>query len=473
MRRPAALVALVVMLILWAAPIAAAHPLGNFTVNRYAGIVLRPNEVVVHYVLDLAEIPAFQEEPAIDGDDDGVEDDELRLWAGATAGSIAGDLLVTVDERPIALRVRESWATRQPGQGGLSTLRLDATLSAAIAPAFGSLTFEDRNDPGRLGWREITATSTEGVALISPTVPATSVSDRLRFYPDDLLSSPLAVIRMQTGFRAGPGPDEELAVATGSSSPLSDGGPFAAVIAHQGLPLMLLGLAIATAFGAWHALLPGHGKTLMAAAMVGSGARPRQAIVAGTSVALMHTLSVIALGLLVLALERTFRPDAVYPWLGVLSGAVAAAIGVHLLRGRWGAWRHARSHAARDIDLLNDHDHDHGQDHVHRLPPEGFLSRRGIAALAFAGGILPEPSALLVMLAAIQGQRVAYGLGLVLAFSLGLAASLIVVGLGAMRVRRAVEGRASVLARHLVPVLSAAAILGAGLYLVVQGVAST
>lgn len=466
MRRLAALATLVGTLLLWGAPAATAHPLGNFTVNRYAEIVLRPDEVVVHYVLDLAEIPTFQEEPAIDTDADGVENEELGLWADAAARSIADDLLVAVEQRPTALLVHGSRAEMQPGQGGLSILRLEATFYAPVGSTSGSLTFEDRNDPGRLGWREITATSADGIALVSPTVPAASVSDRLRSYPKDLLSSPLAVTTMETGFRPGRSAGGRSVVMTGPSRPLSDGGPFAALIAQEGFPLMLLGLVISVAFGAWHALLPGHGKTLMAAAMVGSGAQVRQVIVAGVAVALMHTVSVIALGLLVLTLEQAFRPEAVYPWLGVVSGAATAAIGVHLLRGRWSAWRAARPHS--DASAHGDHDHDH----VHELPTGGLLSRRGIAALAFAGGILPAPSALLVMLAAIQGHRVAYGLGLVMAFSLGLAVSLIVVGLGVMRVRRAADGRGSVVMRHLVPVLSAAAILGAGLYLVGRGVAS-
>lgn len=468
MRRLATLVALVATLLLLGASNATAHPLGNFTVNRYAEIVLRPGEVAIHYVLDLAEIPTFQAAPAIDTDGDGVEDEELRLWAGATARGIADELIVTVEQEPTALSVRGSRAELQQGQGGLSTLRLEATLWAPVGVASGSFTFEDRNEPGRLGWREITATSKDGIALVSPTVPASSVSDRLRSYPEDLLSSPPAVTTMQTGFRPGPSAEGQSVAMTGSSRPLTDGGPFAAMIAHQGLPLMLLGLVIAVAFGAWHALLPGHGKTLMAAAMAGSEAHARQAVVAGVAVALMHTVAVIGLGFLVLALEQAFRPEAVYPWLGVLSGVAAAGIGVHLLRARWRAWRAARYVAGPSPNGHRDHDHGH----VHELPSEGLLSRRGIVALAFAGGILPAPSALLVMLAAIQGHRVAYGLSLVLAFSLGLAVSLIVAGLGVMRVRRAVEDRASVLMQHLVPVLSAAAILVVGVYLIGRGVAS-
>lgn len=466
MRRAAAVGVLVGTLLLWGAPTATAHPLGNFTVNRYAEVVLRPGEVVVHYVLDLAEIPAFQEEPTIDTDADGIQDEELRVWAEVTARAIADDLLVTVERQPVGLLVHGSRAEMHPGQGGLTTLRLEATLRAPVRAPSGSLTFQDRNDPGRLGWREITATSADGVSLVSPTVPATSVSGRLRSYPKDLLSSPLSVTTMRTGFRPGPSLGGGSVATDGSSRPVADGGPLASVVAQKGFALMMFGLLIAVAFGAWHALLPGHGKTLMAAAMVGSGARARQAIVAGVAVALMHTVAVIGLGFLVLALEHAFRPEVVYPWLGILSGVTAAAIGSHLLRTRWRAWRSARADAAPSARAHGDDDHNHD------LASGDLLSRRGIAALAFAGGILPAPSALLVMLASIQAQRVVYGLGLVMAFSLGLAVSLIVVGLGIMRVRRAVEGRVSVVVRHLVPVLAAASILCVGLYLVGRGITS-
>ncbi len=254
-------------------------------------------------------------------------------------------------------------------------------------------------------------------------------------------------------------------------------GLFPGLIANHGIALVALALALAVAFGAWHALLPGHGKTLMAAYMVGSGAKVRQAVAVGSAVAIMHTASVLGLGLLVLSLEQTFRPETLYPWLGLLSGLVAIGLGVYLLVARLTAWSAAREgddHHHREADVhdgdANAHVHA-GVKHSHALPPGvSPTSRRGLFALALAGGILPSPSALLVMLAAIESHRVFYGLALIIAFSVGLAAALIAIGLGAYRAREAMSRRLSTFWGRLVPVLSAAAIVGVGAFLAVRGI---
>ncbi|MGZ6029868.1 MAG: urease accessory protein UreH domain-containing protein, partial [Myxococcaceae bacterium] len=243
-----------------------------------------------------------------------------------------------------------------------------------------------------------------------------------------------------------------------------EGGPFAGLLANHGIGLVLLGFAVAAAFGAWHALLPGHGKTLMAAYMVGSSSKARHAVSVGSAVAVMHTASVLALGLLVLTLEQTFRPEALYPWLGLLSGLVALGLGAYLLITRLALWGRRR-------DGGHDHDHHHGPGgHTHpRALPEGTpLSSKGVLALALAGGILPAPSALIVLLGAIEAHRVAYGLALVLAFSAGLALALIAVGTGALKAREAVSRRLSTSIGRLVPVLSAAAIVGVGAFLTLR-----
>lgn len=468
MRRPAVLLALVSTIVLASPLEASAHPLGNFTVNRFAGLVLSSGEVLVHYVLDLAEIPAFQEMRLIDVDGDGAEEAELREWSADRAATIVRGLSLEVDRRALSLDVRDASAWMLPGQGGLATVRLEATFEAPLPSRSGWLTFEDRNDPGSLGWREITATGTEGMTLVGSSVPERSVSGRLNSYPEDLLSSPPSVTSMETLFRRAPDGGTEAAALPAIRRPGSPGGTLGSLIGVRGGPLLALGLIVALALGAWHALLPGHGKTLMAAAMVGSSARTRQAVVAGVSVALMHTASVTALGLAVLGLERAFRPEAVYPWIGAAAGLAAAAIGIHLVRGRLRAWRSARHEASEEGDRPHEHDHEDR----HGVPVGGLLSPRGIAALALAGGILPAPSALIVMLAAIQEQRTAYGLALVLSFSAGLALSLVLVGLGAMRIRMAMRGRVSERLQHLVPLLSATAIVVVGICMLGRSAAS-
>lgn len=471
------------LLMIGAAP-ASAHPLGNFTVNRFARVVVLPERVRVDLVVDMAEIPTFQTLPAVDTDGDGLASPgELAAWAVARAPGLASRLALTVDGRPVRLAPEGAAAQLLPGQGGLQTLRFEGAF-AGPAPSSGALTFRDDVFAGRIGWQEVVAVGAEGAALSGSDVPSQSVSDELRSYPQDLLSSPLAVSSMRATFApgaSGPAPasiTSDTASAAVSSRPLSEvGGPLGGVLARHGIPLVTLGLALAIAFGAWHALLPGHGKTLMAAYMVGSDSKTRHAVTVGTAVAVMHTASVLGLGLLVLTLEQTFRPEVLYPWLGLLSGLVALGLGVALLITRLSAWcigrrddRDDRGHPHDHHDGRGDPGHDHGFGrHTHVLPAGAPLSPNGVLALALAGGILPAPSALLVMLGAIEAHRVGYGLALVLAFSAGLAAALVIVGMGALRAREAVTRRLSSAVGRVVPVLSAGAIVGVGVFLVARG----
>jgi len=456
-----------VFVVLVMAPAAFAHPLGNFTVNRGSAIRLTVGAAEVDYTVDMAEIPTYQELPTIDADGDGVASaQELDAWAQREARVILAGLELRVDGRAVGLSSTSATAVLLPGQAGLQTLRFEGAFSGRVTTGSGSIAYQDGNaDDGRIGWREVTA-SGDGVALAGSNVPATSPSDDLRTYPQDMLSSPLDVTSMSATFSssatagasAGFGPG---APVDAVARPATEAAGFAGLLARRGLPLVLLGLVLAFGFGAWHALLPGHGKTLMAGAMVGSGARPRQALGVATAVASMHSAAVIALGLAVVGLQQTFRPEVLYPWLGTLSGVAAVALGGYLLWTRSSDWRHRRRHA-------HGHDHAHAHDRVLVLRPDGRLSRRGILTLAFAGGILPAPSALLAMLAAIQAHRVVYGLALVAAFSAGLACALLGVGIGALRARDAIARRASERVALALPLVSAVAIVVAGLAIAVR-----
>jgi nickel/cobalt exporter len=477
--RALALLALVSLGVLWPAGGASAHPLGNFTVNLYSGIHVVPGEIRIDYFVDMAEIPTFQAMPSIDTDGDGaVSTAEGAAWAAERAPQLLANLTLTVDGEPVALEVRSADARLRDGQGGLSILRFEG-LFVADVDRDGRIAYRDDNEAGTIGWREITAVGEDGEAIQGSTVPAESVSDALLSYPQDLLSSPLHVTSMQASFAPGlsVGGTSERQESTDAARPGVDLGAFASLVDNHGIVLVLLGFALAVAFGAWHALLPGHGKTLMAAYMVGSETKVRQAVAVGSAVAVMHTASVLGLGLLVITLEQTFRPETLYPWLGLLSGLVAIGLGVYLTIGRLTAWSAVRTAEAHGYDHDHGTGHDQAHDHAHghaghgHALPEGvsLTSKRGMLALALAGGILPSPSALIVMLGAINAHRVGYGIGLILAFSVGLALALIVVSLGALRARAAMANRLSSFWGRLVPVLSASAIVVVGLFLAVRG----
>ena len=167
MRRAASVVvALAVAAVALAVPRgAAAHPLGNFTVNHYAAVELAGNRVFVRYVLDLAEIPTYQ------------SGDRVR------APGLGGDRAML---HPLDHRVSE-----RPGAGGLPTLRFEALYVAQLRAT--SLTFADRTFSSRIGWREITVRARDGARLVTSSVPSASRSDELRAYPRDRLRSPLDV----------------------------------------------------------------------------------------------------------------------------------------------------------------------------------------------------------------------------------------------------------------------------------------
>ncbi|MEX2406620.1 MAG: High-affinity nickel-transporter [Actinomycetota bacterium] len=439
---------------------ASAHPLGNFTVSTSAGIVVSPGAVRIDYVVDLAEIPTVQAMPELDRDGDGApSEDERTAWASSTAAELVSNLSVAVGGDPVALEVVSARAELLPGQGGLDVLRLEVVFDGRI-PEVGELAFHDGNLSDRLGWHEVTASGSGGVALERSSVPATSPTDRLRTYPRDLLSSPLDVRDATLSF--GPGVGVPAGSAESGGAPTMSGdapsgraggaeGAFARVVDRTGL-LMLIAVLLSFGVGALHALGPGHGKTLMAAYLIGSGGGVRHAVAVGGAVTVMHTASVLALGIVVLSATEVFAPEAVYPWLALGSGLSALALGAGMLVARLARW-------GEGIERHHDHPH----------PTRAVLSRKGLTALALAGGILPSPSALLVLLASVAIHRVAYGLVLIAAFSLGLASALVAVGILALRTRDALAHRLSTRLGRLVPVASAAVIAMLGLLLAVNG----
>jgi nickel/cobalt transporter (NicO) family protein len=460
------------------APAASAHPLGNFTINRYSGLELSVGKIEIHYVLDMAEIPTFQETAAIDIDGDGsVGAGESQAWADRTATEIRANLTLAVDGRGVRLDVVSDSMRFRSGQAGLPILYFTATFRGPLSGTSGAIEYADGNFPGRIGWKEITARSDDGVAIQDSSVPAQSVSRELRAYPKDLLSSPLDMAAATLVFHPGPATTRAASPVgeTVGGSPVASGGSFAGLVDRRLTPLVLaLSLVLAFGFGALHALGPGHGKTITAAYLVGQNARARQAAAVGVAVALMHTASVLGLGLLLFVLARSFPTDRVYPWLTLGTGLVALGLGAGLLIARVRTRR-------RGLDPWHGPGHhSHGPGHSHhphdsdapvaRAEPRP-LSGRGLAALAVAGGLLPSPTALVVLTGAVAAHRVGYGLGLIFAFSAGLAASLVAVGLLALRARAALRTRLHGRWMGLIPIASAVLILGFGLFFATRGLA--
>ncbi|MFI0544780.1 sulfite exporter TauE/SafE family protein [Streptomyces sp. WSLK1-3] len=533
---------------------ASAHPLGNFTVNRYDGLVAAPGGLRVDHVEDLAEIPATQAKPDID---------KLGMteWAAQRCRTAAEGGKVSVDGRTVALSVRSSHARVRPGQAGLDTLRVECRLTAPLPEdATVTLRFHSAGTDSGPGWREITARG-DRMALTESDVPTKSVSDELTTYPQELLSSPADTVTASLRVRPGGAALAEERSDAPAASVLPRGADrwtraLDSLVARHDLTVgfAALALLIAVVLGAMHALAPGHGKTLMAAVAAARGGRARMKDVLplAASVTVTHTLGVVALGLLVAA--GSAAAPSVIAWLGIASGVMVTAAGVTLLRRALRARAHqhghththdvaarqpeerslvlvaahtetatatARTHAhphtpghthdhdhghdhSHDHDHRHDHahghSHDHGHDHPHPHPHDhsdtlqhthgGFTHThavaptvRGTILLGFAGGLVPSPSAVVVLVGAAALGQAWFGLLLVVAYGVGLALTLTAAGFAVVRlgsgVTRLLDRRPrlaaspmTALVRRTAPLMSAFVVVALGAGLVLKGAAS-
>jgi nickel/cobalt transporter (NicO) family protein len=449
-----------------ASPVSA-HPLGNFTINHFSDIEVSGPHLRIRYVLDYAEIPAFQEKQKISAD---------PLYLEGRVAELGRGLALSMDGAPVPLRVSGHSERFLPGQGGLETLRIELVAEAADpSPAVHDLQYRDRNHPDHLGWKEVVARATGGARIYSATVPSRSASQGLTSYPQDLLQKPLQVASAELRFAPGAGAGDSTPVVGGATHGLRAAQDrFSELVSVRELtgPFLLVALLAAIVLGALHALEPGHGKALLAGYLVGTRGTPRHAVALGTVITATHTAGVFALGLVTLLAESLVSPERLYPWLTLASGLVIVAI------GGWLLWKRLRVAAGggRSRERHGAEGHEHGHPHHHDHPhPElsGGLRAGSLVALGVSAGLVPCPSALVVLLAAISLHRVLFGVALIVAFSLGLALAL--TGLG---IAFAVGGRR--LARfprlaHLVtaPRLSAALPAMSALIVTFVGVALT
>ncbi|MBC8159619.1 MAG: hypothetical protein H7Z42_00245, partial [Roseiflexaceae bacterium] len=336
-------VALLVLAVLLAAltpSVAAAHPLGNFTINRFSRLALQGEQVGLRYIVDMAEIPALQERQQIDADQNGdLSQSEQESYRDTTARTLAANLSLRMGEQLVTLNIDTAALFFPPGQGGLPTLRLELELRGALPANGGAASFRDDNFADRIGWSEVVVVGDTGVAISESSAPAQGISDELRSYPEDLLQTPSSINTASFQWSAAPGGS-----LSTTSSPISTSYPqveqqtdnLASLVA---VPLsspwgLLLALATALGLGAAHALAPGHGKTIVAAYLVGTRGTAWHALFLGLITTITHTAGVFALGLLTLFVSQYVLPEQFYPWLSALSGVMVALIGAGLLRQR-------------------------------------------------------------------------------------------------------------------------------------------
>lgn len=446
------------------ATMAIAHPMGNFTINHYARIEIAEGRINVRCVIDMAEIPAFQELQTLG---DGSPSDALmKSYAEAAAAKYAEGIELIVDDARKPLRVIASSASTPPGAGGLPTLRIECDLTAALeltGVAVHRMRFENTNYRERLGWREVAVSAASGFSVFNSSAYANNLTDELKAYPEASLSAPLDERAVALSIVRGAIPAGGAALMTRDGQPAPRARDrLAELIAVPELtPIVaLLGLVIAAMLGALHAFSPGHGKTVVGAYLVGSRGTARHAAFLGLTVTITHTIGVFALGLVTLFASRYIVPERLFPILSLFSGAIVLIMGVSLFARRLRpAIRQFKRGETQDHVAQHTHNHsDGGSSHTHgeaarqhthdqadssavhfhggkehsHLPPGSDDSRvtwRTLLALGISGGLLPCPSALVVLLSAISLHRVGYGLFLVVAFSVGLAATLTMVGL--------------------------------------------
>jgi nickel/cobalt exporter len=444
MRR--ALLAVAVAVLALAAP-AGAHPLGNFSINHIDVVRVGSERVDIRYILDQAEIPTFQER-------------DLRPAAvlARKRAVVARGVRLTVGGRPIALALARGGRIGFPmGQGGLRTTRVELLLSARTR-ARGAVVVRDETYRGRVGWHAVVVRPGAGTAVRSD-LPSADPTHGLRVYPTALLSTPahrsVAHLQVRSGAGTVTAPRLDAAgLQTSRGHASGDGlaGIFSDAASGRGVLLFLL--LAAFGWGAVHALSPGHGKAMVAAYLVGTRGTTRHALGLGLTVTVTHTIGVFALGLVTLALSAYVLPEDLYPWLNLASGLLVLAVGGAVLRARV---RRARHH----------HGHEH---HHHHYAPD-TITTRGLLAMGASAGLIPCPSALVVLLGAIAQHQVALGLLLIVAFSAGLAATLSALGAavvhaGRLTARIAPDGRLVA----VLPAVSAMVILAAGTVLTVQAI---
>ena len=435
-----------------------AHPMGNFTINHYSGIHLENGWIEIRYFIDMAEIPTFQELQR-SGLTGRLDDPKLRGYLAAQAQTLLRGLQITVNGTAVTLRLATEDAIFPVGAGNLPTMKFGFVYRGEFPKECLAgqceLDYRDTNFAGQAGWKEVVVVPGAGVSFLSSTAPQRDRSGELSNYPTDLINSPPQQLMAQVNFSlAQSGSDFAGALSTPNIDPLpqSRAGDGIASNAHRdpgraemklapnrqatprssfteligtqeiGLGIALLAALISAGLGALHALEPGHGKTIVAAYLVGSRGTAKHAFLLGMIVTATHTVGVYLLGAITIYAQKYILPERIYPFLGVLSGVLIAGMGFYSLLQRY-------------LGAEFSHTHDYAVaagcefEKTPRTRPPQAVSARQLVVLGITGGIIPCPAALVVLLSAVALHRTVFGLYLIVAFSLGLAVVLIGMGM--------------------------------------------
>jgi ABC-type nickel/cobalt efflux system permease component RcnA len=536
------------------AGLCAAHPLGNFSISQYSALRVGQDSITLRYIVDMAEIPTFQEiqETGIIPNGD---DPNTQAYLAKKILALRDGLSLEIGGRRLPLHADSKEIIFPAGAGGMPTLKIGVSYTARLpASANGlkfSINYRDGNFVGRAGWKEITVAPAAGVQIENSSVPENDRSAELGNYPADLLNSPPQDLEARVVFSVpvitatlvGEGKSSSLAdevntavssvpsrarrttsdqpldqrvyiknVGEGRDRPLpkeatspersptlglessidnkvvqlqvnkqsTPRDSFTELIARKqlGWSVVLIALAVAVGLGAFHALEPGHGKTLVAAYLVGSRGTVKHALLLGLIVTAAHTSGVYLLGGITLYASQYIVPERLYPWLGVVSGLMITILGAVLLFQRFQSKGVGHSHHHHDDEHGHPHHHSHahGHDHGHRHAHDGHhhhdgtASLRELLTLGISGGIVPCPAALVVLLSAVSMNRVGFGLFLIVAFSAGLAAVLVGIGVLMVYARQSMsrfqsEGK---WITHWLPITSSAFIVLLGVALIWQ-----
>ncbi len=432
---------------------ASAHPLGNFSINQYSRLEVERERIKIRQVLDIAEIPTFQLTSEIDTDKNGtLSAEELNVYAERLTPEHLANLSLTVNDQPLEIRAESKNVSLRTGAGNLPTLRIEWNLASDVSNLSDTnqVKFENKNFAERIGWNEIVLNRVGSVNIFNSNTFGSAITDELNAYPQENLSAPLAERTASFAFSTNSVPENAriLQNRDGHATAAVQKDKLAELIAVPEITpaIALFGLLLAFGLGAIHAMSPGHGKTVVGAYLVGSRGTIKHAVFLGLTVTITHTLGVFALGLITLFASNYILPEKLMPFLSFVSGLLVLYIGLTMFKTRLFSafgWQsgghhqgeHSHEHHSHDSEDEHSHSHDHDQfTHTHNgnthshLPPEE-ISWKGLLALGISGGLLPCPSALVLMLSAINLNRIGYGLILTLVFSFGLAATLTAVGL--------------------------------------------